>query len=806
MALQAELAAASAASTIDPPAPASNLGLEALLAAGDDAAAAFVDAVRNAGRDAARTFLDVADPRFVLAGSLQPVFLGIPFGDPEAEVELTISKAGVGMRVGFSIIGLLSDACENITVGFCKLLTFPLGLLYQDFVVASFELPGVDVLDALVDGTPEEAFDAASVWGVTLEGSVGMLGMKMVELSGLVVPPGNRDFVDQRTQRLDQGKRFDPADTSRPVPIVETEHYDNLVRFGGLVVTGNLRAPELLVDPIGLFERLDLELPDNPLEIPEFLATIAQSLGDEVSPGFVQMYVPGEPLAVPNATHIVAEWNVDVLSLPITDGTLSVTSDGAELIGFFPYVGAQGRVIMQPAAIVDGLPVPVSFPDPVGAFASILSGEPSTVVEVPDPSVPLDESAFADVFDVDAIGPAPANAYLLALLSGGVYVEAHEPGGFVDGFAAEAHDMGLGDVTFIENALTDTELVAARSDDATVFVFRGTEPSDPGVDGLVDATFAFRNQPTPAGTVAVHSGFWQAVDSVYDDVVDYIEAGGDRRVWLTGHSLGGSLAVVTALRLAADGYDVAGVQSIGAPNAGGQSFTAVVRPARASGLARSGGSTIATSCRCSSTRSRGTPRSARPTSSCEGDHSEPGDTFVVRLDTDDPRPVRRRLRDRRSRFCAVRHAHPHARRSERRRYSPGGPGGDDAAVRQRSDPPDAHRPWRRTHAAGAVARGAGALAVRGGRAAGGDRPVAGDGSAAALGLRTRSGAGAPVARSVRRFGRQRGVGGVAGVRAESRRDREARHRCRRHCRRCACAGGSDRSRAGAAVPTGRGRS
>ena len=130
--------------------------------------------------------------------------------------------------------------------------------------------------------------------------------------------------------------------------------------------------------------------------------------------------------------------------------------------------------------------------------------------------------------------------------------------------------------TFIENALTDTELVAARSDDATVVVFRGTEPSEPGVDGaLVDASFRLRNQPTPAGTVAVHSGFWQAVDSVYDDVVDYIEASGDRRVWLTGHSLGGSLAVVTALRLAADGYDVAGIQSIGAPNVGGPSFTTV---------------------------------------------------------------------------------------------------------------------------------------------------------------------------------------------------------------------------------------
>jgi hypothetical protein len=643
MALQSELAAASASSTIVPPAPESTLGLEALLAAGDDAAAAFVDAVRNASRDAVRTFLDVADPRFVLTGSLQPVFLGIPFGDPEAEVELTISKAGVGMRVGVSIIGLLSDACENVTIGFCKLLTFPLGVLYQDFVVASFELPGTDVLDALVDGTLEEAFDAASVWGVTFEGSVGMLGMKMVELSGLVVPPGNRAFVDQRTQRLDQpspvnapatGRRFDPADSSRPVPIMETEHYNNLVEFGGLVVTGNLRAPELLVDPIGLFDRLDLEPPADPLEIPAFLSTIAQSIGDEVSPGFVQMYIPGDPLAVPTASHIVAEWNVDVLSVPIGDGTLTVTPDGAEIEAFVPYLGAQGSVLVKPAAIVDGLPVPITIPDPVGALASLLAGEPSTVTTVPDPSAPLVASAFADVFDADATGPAPANAYLLALLSGGVYVEAHEPGGFVDEFAADAHAMGLGDVTFIENALTDTELVAARSDDATVIVFRGTEPSEPGVDGaLVDGSFGLRNQSTPAGTVGVHAGFWQAVDSVYDDVVDYIEASGDRRVWLTGHSLGGSLAVVTALRLAADGYDVAGVQSIGAPNVGGQSFTTVYDRL---GLG-------ARTQRWVNDRDL-VPMLLDPIAGYTEVGSAnvfvrgPGDTFEARLDTDDPPP------------------------------------------------------------------------------------------------------------------------------------------------------------------------
>ena len=113
--------------------------------------------------------------------------------------------------------------------------------------------------------------------------------------------------------------------------------------------------------------------------------------------------------------------------------------------------------------------------------------------------------------------------------------------------------------------------------------FRGTESLR---DWMTDA----KARLVPAGRrggrngrgARVHRGFVGALDYVWDDVAACIKdfrgddgnGAGDRGrpVWLTGHSLGGALAILAAQRLAVARIPVKGLYTFGAPRAGNSAF------------------------------------------------------------------------------------------------------------------------------------------------------------------------------------------------------------------------------------------
>lgn len=120
--------------------------------------------------------------------------------------------------------------------------------------------------------------------------------------------------------------------------------------------------------------------------------------------------------------------------------------------------------------------------------------------------------------------------------------------------------LGL-DATFLDRR--STQAYVARTGTDAIVAFRGTERSSMG-DILTDLKFIRRH--TPDGRM--HSGFWGGYENVHGDILRAVrplsDAGG--RVWLTGHSLGGALAVVAAYRLGAEARTpVAGVITFGQP-------------------------------------------------------------------------------------------------------------------------------------------------------------------------------------------------------------------------------------------------
>ncbi len=192
------------------------------------------------------------------------------------------------------------------------------------------------------------------------------------------------------------------------------------------------------------------------------------------------------------------------------------------------------------------------------------------------------EPALFDQFDATATGTAPVNAFLLSLLANAAYTDSWDAdfGAHTDPewrvlVAEQTAAWGLDGLTFdVSDLSTGTQSFAVRTDDALLVSFRGTELSEPA-DVLTDAGIVREAVATPYGDVGVHTGFWRALDSVYPELLALARQQPDRPVWLTGHSLGGALATLAAMRLTLDGVTVGGVHTFGAPAVGDQALADV---------------------------------------------------------------------------------------------------------------------------------------------------------------------------------------------------------------------------------------
>jgi hypothetical protein len=167
-----------------------------------------------------------------------------------------------------------------------------------------------------------------------------------------------------------------------------------------------------------------------------------------------------------------------------------------------------------------------------------------------------------------------ANAQYLAVASDLAYF--NEP----DGPQKFKSELGLDAKLF---SVGNTQAYLATDDDHIIVAFRGTE-APTSIEGLKDWLLTDANNflILPEGRIGTdfaaagvgaryHRGFMTALADIWDPLFADTEAElkkKERPLWLTGHSLGGALALLAAWRFLRKTVDVYRVYTYGAPMVG----------------------------------------------------------------------------------------------------------------------------------------------------------------------------------------------------------------------------------------------
>lgn len=125
--------------------------------------------------------------------------------------------------------------------------------------------------------------------------------------------------------------------------------------------------------------------------------------------------------------------------------------------------------------------------------------------------------------------------------------------------------------TFCSNG-TQAFLAKRDSDRMLILAFRGTEKDDP-YDVIADLNARFFTDERGA---KIHTGFYNAYKVVERDVSATVESLKGYALYVTGHSLGGALALIATRALNSD--NLAACYTFGSPKVGDEEFGSDIKP------------------------------------------------------------------------------------------------------------------------------------------------------------------------------------------------------------------------------------
>ena len=218
----------------------------------------------------------------------------------------------------------------------------------------------------------------------------------------------------------------------------------------------------------------------------------------------------------------------------------------------------------------------------------------------PTPTEPTQTDSYLayDYFDTDAVDFSMTNAFLLASASIYVYkppywgqeneqaVSVYEDDPYIRGLIAQGtsfttylkakmEEFGLPQegTVFVEEPGADAHGAVFSNDEIVILAFRG---SDSMLDYFANFNVELEARKEWGQDVLVHHGDAMALEFIFDElaekVVERMEEG--KTLWITGHSLGGAMAVLAAMQFETDPNlpQVQGVHTFGNPRVGNFAF------------------------------------------------------------------------------------------------------------------------------------------------------------------------------------------------------------------------------------------
>jgi hypothetical protein len=215
-----------------------------------------------------------------------------------------------------------------------------------------------------------------------------------------------------------------------------------------------------------------------------------------------------------------------------------------------------------------------------------------TAKEVAGPPFGDSTAHVRPIDDIATNGYDPEVAYLMSVVSSWAYADEQALAAKLPHYGIQgAHVRRMSVQNDALLVVSTAYLVQSKSGKVAILAFRGTDPAS-FVTVLADGEVMQR----PFEGHGVHAGFYANVEAVWDDVSEalrearqgvYLKDGGVRAelpskletLYITGHSLGGAMAVLAAARLFGRGYEtwdpgklVRGVYTFGQPMVGDKGF------------------------------------------------------------------------------------------------------------------------------------------------------------------------------------------------------------------------------------------
>ena len=361
--------------------------------------AAFVAMVSQALRNAGAEALAVFDPSLTITGSLQPMILGIPFGEPEAAGTLTINRDGITVGYTISVTKLVQRLGDMVVPFVGGELISLLTVGGTDSFDLTAQLPVGGFVESLVTGSGRAARrpERRSVGDQRTRVASVCSATRSPVPTCIITAPENQRFVDEQVQQLFDPVTGEPLDISPVeidpdrIPIVNRVDYDNLLKYGGILISGRMQIPGMIVDPATLISQIG-PVPADPAGALPWLRKVAETVTAPATPVRGTLFLPSPQILLTQQLDAIGDDRFSVntaaatfvddarewlraasfngvyeamfLSIPAFKATVRGTATGLSINGIVPLVGARAtfQVAMRDQQFAGGvvLPIPIA--------------------------------------------------------------------------------------------------------------------------------------------------------------------------------------------------------------------------------------------------------------------------------------------------------------------------------------------------------------------------------------------------------------------------------------------------------------